>query len=47
LLFQYQHLSSIVLRSNNQKIKMRLFILYNLQLEIINFLYKNLRKAAS
>jgi len=24
---------------------MRLFILYNLQLEIINFLYKNLRKA--
>ena len=23
---------------------MRLFILYNLQLEIINFLYKNLRK---
>jgi len=29
------------------KIEMRLFILYNLQLEIINFLYKNLRKAAS
>ncbi len=27
------------------KIEMRLFILYNLQLEIINFLYKNLRKA--
>ena len=25
---------------------MRLFILYNLQLEIINFLYKNLRKAS-
>jgi len=24
---------------------MHLFILYNLQLEIINFLYKNLRKA--
>jgi len=24
---------------------MRLFIPYNLQLEIINFLYKNLRKA--
>jgi len=23
---------------------MRLFILYNLQLEVINFLYKNLRK---
>jgi len=34
----YQHLSSIVLRSNNRKIRMRLFILYNLQLEIINFL---------
>jgi hypothetical protein len=27
------------------KIEMRLFILCNLQLEIINFLYKNLRKA--
>jgi len=27
------------------KIEMRLFILYNLQLEIINFLYENLRKA--
>jgi hypothetical protein len=27
------------------KIEMRLFILYKLQLEIINFLYKNLRKA--
>ena len=27
------------------KIEMRLFILYNLQLEIINFLYKNYRKA--
>ena len=27
------------------KIEMDLFILYNLQLEIINFLYKNLRKA--
>ena len=26
---------------------MRLFILYNLQLEIINFLYKNYGKAAS
>jgi len=26
---------------------MRLFIQYNLQLEIINFLYKNLHKAAS
>jgi len=26
---------------------MRLFILYNLQLEIINFLYKDLRKAGS
>ena len=38
-------LSSIVHRSNNRKIEMRLFILYNLQLEIINFLYKNLRKA--
>ena len=24
---------------------MRLFLMYNLQLEIINFLYKNLRKA--
>ena len=24
---------------------MRLFVLYNLQLEIINFLHKNLRKA--
>jgi len=29
----------------NRTIEMRLFILYNLQLEIINFLYKNLRKA--
>ena len=28
------------------KFEMRLFILYNLQLEIINFLNKNLRKAA-
>jgi len=27
------------------KIEMRLFVLYNLQLEIINFLHKNLRKA--
>jgi hypothetical protein len=27
------------------KIEVRLFILHNLQLEIINFLYKNLRKA--
>jgi hypothetical protein len=27
------------------KIEMSLFILYNLQLEIINFLYKNLRRA--
>ena len=41
----YQHLSSTVLRSNNRKIEMRLIILYNLQSEIINFLYKNLRKA--
>ena len=29
----------------NERIEMRLFILQNLQLEIINFLYKNLRKA--
>ena len=29
-----------------QEIEMHLFILYNLQLEIVNFLYKNLRKAA-
>ncbi len=42
---QHQYFSSIVLRSNNRKIEMRLFIMYNLQLEIINFLYKNLRKA--
>ena len=38
---------SIVLRTNHRKIEMRLFILYNLQLEIINFLYKNYRTAAS
>jgi hypothetical protein len=44
-MFQYQHLSSLVLRSNNLKIEMHLFIQYNLQLEIINFLCKNLRKA--
>src|SRR6187399_3306103 len=31
---------------DNLKIEMHLFILYNLQLEIINFLYKNLCKAA-
>jgi hypothetical protein len=31
----------------DSRIEMRLFILYNLQLEIINFLYRNLRKAAS
>ena len=30
-----------------RKIEMRLFIPYNLQLEIINFLSKNLRTAAS
>ena len=30
---------------DNLKIEMHLFILYNLQSEIINFLYKNLRKA--
>ena len=42
-----QFLSSIVLRTNNRMIEMRLFILYNLQFEIINFLYKNYRKAAS
>ena len=42
--YKYLHLSSIVLRSNNRKIEMHLFILYNLQLEIINFLYKNLGK---
>ena len=32
---------------NDRKIEMRLFILYSLQLEIINFLCKNLRKVAS
>jgi len=29
------------------KIEIRLFILYNIQLKIINFLYKTLRKTAS
>ena len=33
--------------NNGVKIEMHLFILYNLQLEIINFLYKNFRKAVS
>jgi hypothetical protein len=52
--FQYQPFSPIVLRSNAKgiplgqpKIEMRLFILYNLQLEIFNFLTEDLSKAAS
>ena len=36
---------SIGSEGTGSKIEMRLFILHNLQLEIINFLYKNLRKA--
>jgi len=32
---------------SRKKLEMRLFILYNLRLEIINFLYKNFRKSAS
>ena len=38
-------LSSVVFRTNNPKIEIHLFILYNIRLEIINFLYKNLRSA--
>jgi hypothetical protein len=36
---------SAVGMTGSKKIEMRLFILYNLQLEIINFLYRNLPKA--